>query len=102
MSAPLLEALARVVQEVELRSSLSPTVRVQPAALGQPGGKPSRLAQWLRPTLVVRTTAGEEYTLAPHGAAPGGNAGGVLLATLALGVLGAAVGAGYLLGRSTK
>lgn len=95
------EVLGRLVDTVELRSTLTPTVRVRVAAIGQePGGKPSPLVQWLRPTLVVRSTTGEEHTLAPFGVAPTGNAGGVLLATVAVAVLGTAFGVGYLLGRA--
>lgn len=95
-----LETLSRLADEVELRSALTPTVRVRPDSLGQPGGKPSALVQWLRPTLVVRSTTGEEYTVAPYGAAPRGNAGGVLLASATLLLVGGVFGAGYLLGKA--
>lgn len=91
------KALAQFFDTVELRTALTPPVKLNLATLGEPGGEPSPLGPLLRPTVVLTGPAGTQV-IAPHGAA--GTNGGMVLAAGAVGVATALLLTGYLLGRA--
>ena len=89
-------ALANLYDTIEVRSSVSPPVRLNVASLvdsGQPS-KPSWFAQMLKPTVVLSGSGGRAVV------APYGEAGdGTLITVLTLGGL---FGLGVLVGRLSK
>lgn len=86
--------LAAAFDEVEFRSSATPTITLRTQELLREGGTPNPFIQWLRPTVVLRGRGGETV-IAPLGPSKGGS----ILPGLLL--VGGLVGVGYLLGRST-
>lgn len=88
--------LAAAFDEVEFRSSLTPSITIRTAdMLRDPGGPPNPFLAWLRPTVVLRGRAGETY-IAPAGVSKGGS---ILPGLLIVGTL---VGTGFVLGRLTR
>jgi hypothetical protein len=81
--------------EVEFRSSATPTIRLRTRDLLNEGGKPNAFIKWLRPTVVLRGSGGT-VTIAPVGESKGGSILPGLAAALGL------VGVGYALGRATR
>lgn len=83
--------LATAFDEVEFRSALSPTIKVNTKQLLREG-RPNPFFTWARPTVVLRG-GGQEAIIAPWGQHPGGSI--IPVAGVALGL----VGLGYLLGK---
>jgi hypothetical protein len=83
--------LAATFDEVEFRSALTPTVRVNTRQLLKEG-RPNPFLAWARPTVVMRG-AGQEAVVAPWGQHAGGSI--IPLTGAALGL----VGLGYLLAK---
>lgn len=83
--------LATAFDEVEFRSALSPTIKVNTKQLLREG-RPNPFFTWVRPTVVLRG-GGQEAIIAPWGQHPGGSI--IPVAGVALGL----VGLGYLLGK---
>ena len=84
--------LAAAFDEVEFRSSATPTIRLQTRELLKEGGAPNPFIQWLRPTVVLRGRGGATV-IAPVGESKGGSI------LPGLGVVLVLLGAGYALGR---
>lgn len=83
--------LATAFDEVEFRSALTPTIKVNTKQLLREG-RPNPFFTWARPTVVLRG-GGQEAIIAPWGQHPGGSI--IPVAGVALGL----VGLGYLLGK---
>jgi len=83
--------LATAFDEVEFRSALTPTIKVNTKQLLHES-RPNPFFTWSRPTVVMRG-AGQEAVIAPWGQHPGGSV--VPLAGVALGL----VGLGFLLAK---
>ena len=87
--------LAGAFTEVEYRSSLTPTIRLQTAGM-LAEGPPNPFLAWMRPTVVLKDKLGGETVIAPAGVSQGGS---VLPALL---VVAALFGAGYAFARATQ
>lgn len=88
--------LAAAFDEVEFRSSATPTITLRTSELlNEQQGPPNPFLQWLRPTVVLRGRGGETV-IAPLGASKGGSI------LPGLGVVLVLVGVGYALGRMTR
>lgn len=87
--------LAAAFDEVEFRSSATPTITLRTRDMLKEGGAPNPFIQWLRPTVVLRGRSGETV-IAPVGASKGGSI------LPGLGVVLVLVGVGYALGRATR
>lgn len=86
--------LAGAYDEVEFRSSATPTIKMQTANLLQ--GGPNPFLAWLRPTVVLRGRLTGETVIAPAGVSKGGS---ILPIAATVAVL---VGVGYALGRASR
>lgn len=84
--------LAGAYEEVEFRSSATPTIRMRTQDMMS--GPPNPVLGWLRPTVVLRSRIAGETVIAPAGVSKGGS---ILPIAGAVAVI---FGAGYLLGRS--
>jgi len=86
--------LAGAYDEVEFRSSATPTLRLRTADMLS--GPPNPFINWLRPTVVLRGKLTGETVIAPAGVSKGGS---ILPAA---GVAFLLLGAGYALGRASR
>ncbi len=88
--------LAGVYSEVEFRSSLTPTIRMNMRSLVEPATGPEGpgpFTQFLKPTVVLRGN-GQETFIAPTGVSAGGGWAPAVLSVAAL------IGIGVVIGRS--
>lgn len=89
-------AFASVYDSMEVRTALTPPIVTGTQGLfpTTEGGQPNVLLNFLRPTVILRGRGGE-VVVAPNGQAGNGT-------FLFLGVIGALVGVGFVLGRWSK